>query len=97
MSNAINKSKSDQQRLSRICKCYDCIPINIPSKVIFPGGWEIPRRVDLDEIRSFEIDFLYSSSNMIKIALQLHIEKPIKYSNQSWKTNRQNRSLKLTA
>jgi hypothetical protein len=56
MSNAINKPKNDQQRLARISKAYDCIPPNIPTKVVFPGGWEIPRCLDIDEIQSFEIE-----------------------------------------
>ena len=55
MSNAINKSKSDQQRIARLSKCYDCTPHNIPTKVVSPGGWEIPRCVDLDEIKAFEV------------------------------------------
>ena len=55
MSTAMNKSKNDQQRLARLSKCYDCTPHNIPTKVVSPGGWEIPRCVDLEEIKSFEV------------------------------------------
>ena len=60
MANTPNKSNSDPKRVERISKCYDCIPPDIPTKVVFPGGWEIPRYIDVNEIQSFKIEVTLS-------------------------------------